>query len=367
MQSKVIASPEFYLNNLGGILLRHNLSLSYTFDLRPDKFQRENLFNYLSLNIPPDRQRLELCNYADYPNLASYLLRCQKISFHFTMLYDAEQQKYERFYLTDSALHRNINPAQDYFTWLQEYQPNVDLISTHMGIMYESTDTALRKSIVPLNNSSQPLALDTAYANMCRSLYALQDIFNSIWPLKDNILLEPFDYRDRRYYTALAGQQISPYENFGHAEIIQQLVAETGVNLLIDIAHIIITCENLYHTAKLEDIRKYIDTLCSGNYAKIKEIHFGVPYRINGLLEDNTNYLSVNPMFPKYFNKNIKYGLFPTWGTSEFTLSFQLLQHIIQQRNQQCPEAPSLIINFETNTEYLREDLATFARYFEES
>jgi hypothetical protein len=364
MQPKIIAGTEFYLNNLADILTRHNLSLSYTFDLRSHKFQREMLLNYLKLNIPADRQRIELCNYADYPNLAPHL-DGQKISFHFTLLHNTERQEYKRFYLTDRDFCRNINPTQNYLTWLQEYKPNVDLVSTHMGIMYEAADTELDLHIKPANASSRPRCFFAAYDHMYLSLQVLQNAFNNIWPLENNLLFEPFDYRDRRYYDTLGAQQISPYENFGRAEIIQQLVTETGVNLLIDTAHIIITCENLYHTAKLEDIIKYLDTLCSGDYAKIKEIHFGAPYRKNGLLEDNMDYISVNPMFQQYFMKKIRYGLFPTCGTAEFTLAFQLLRHIIQQRKRQCPSAAPLIINFETNPNYWREDLATFAKYFE--
>ncbi|MDR1453079.1 MAG: hypothetical protein LBJ25_03785 [Candidatus Margulisbacteria bacterium] len=46
---------------------------------------------------------------------------------------------------------------------------------------------------------------------------------------------------------------------------------------------------------------------------------------------DLQNFLhAVKMPYPEYFGKNIEYELFPTCGTAEFALSFQLLRQIIQ-------------------------------------
>ncbi|GBR76502.1 hypothetical protein NO2_1039 [Candidatus Termititenax persephonae] len=370
MYPKLIAT-EYYLKQLPALTEINDICLSYTFDLRPQKFQPVPLQRFLELGLYNQHHRVEICNYA-YAHFAAIepILGNVPVSFHFTMFW-LQGDNYDRFYPTNGNFIEETAARPEYLAFVRAHLERIADVSIHMGIMYPGADTKLAGTICPRDAAVRPMDFDTAYRNSLRNIQHLQKQLSELGYTRP-LLIEPSDYHDRRYYHSLPEYQISPYEYFNEGHIIRRLCEDTGANLLIDIAHTIITCENLYHTGSLPDIINYVDEMCGGDYGRIGEIHFGVPYRMdNGLLEDVWPVLSSNPMFPELLPEylysigkpiEIEYGLFPTYNTQEFWLACQILKHILRQDTRRL----LLPVNFETNTAYLAEDLATFARYFAE-
>ncbi|GBR77684.1 hypothetical protein RDn1_343, partial [Candidatus Termititenax dinenymphae] len=219
-----------YLERLPELAEKYNLCFSYTFDLRPGKFNAPALQQFLALCLPVEHQRVEVVNYAHFALLEPYLSG-QNIAFHFTVLDEAD--KCERFYLTDAGFAGTINSTQNYFTFLRRHLPIVSAVSTHMGVMYNSWDTVLQKKIQPQDYLIQPRDYETAYAEQIQSIQALQKNLRNLG-YQEDLLIEPSDYHDRRYYSDFPQYQISPYEYFNESSTVRRIIDTTSAGLLID-------------------------------------------------------------------------------------------------------------------------------------
>lgn len=341
------------LERLANISSKNNLTFSYTFDLRNNKLNKKAIDFFLQKNS----FQSEICNYHEYYDLAK-LFPKKTISLHLTRFRD-DSGNYKGFALTDLDTYKRLSDKKDeIYTFIKQHKNHLPNISFHLGLACPLNKTRwhhLDGHIVP-NEETQVYPQTLAINNFIRSLNKFTTQTKKIG-FKGDLLVEVLDYRKRE-----EGNKFSAYDYFCEPKVVNEILDKTNTKLLIDISHIIITVQNLYNKKDFHSICNYINSLCNNDYSKIKEIHFLVPQRKNGNIYDCGDVTYKGTEYPNLYGQKISGALFTLYNSYEFKTSVKVLKYIIKKRKKY---KDSLIVNFESTTDFMKKDIKSFIREFE--
>lgn len=264
------------------------------------------------------RREIVNWNLADQEDIGSpYHLPDDQTQIHCTLLYNG----------VDSApvFSNLVNPSTgNYFvdanSWLYRFiqRRGFESVSTHLAYSAEKIKAdPFDKHSVP---DSPVLPRAEVLRRVLDCLSGLKTNLNTVG-YNGSILIETLDYAADK----IGGKKVSAYEHVTRPDFLSEVIRRTGLGLLLDVAHLLISAENYQYSDSLA----YVAEMLGGRADLLREIHIAVPEQAG------TRWLDSH------------WSLFGHLGSGETDKILNILKYLVLSK----PAAQPVYLNFESPAE----------------